>query len=1258
MAFTIYTVSDPATIGTALTSMAMFFGQDEWIGSAIKTGLIFSLLFIVGKGVTQNGLRLDHMLLQLIVIWAMFLPKTTVTIEQFDNAAPPRVVDDVPLAIAVPASLAGSFALYMTNKIEAVMVNVDGDYIKTSGDEHPFNPARMLMSITACANDPLSCVDQNTVESMRLASRFCAGPDLANTEFKNVKSVFDEFAKTLTAEAQTIIYDKDDAFIPGGAGSGRVVSCASAAEFFREIAAQTKDGTSPVIGTISSLLNKSQVQRYGSIARANDGTEKSVDEMVASINRTRDSNSKIDTIALANVATFAIADSLKYSASSPIDEAINVRRDTALFDWAKNDAGNAMLVSATAPKFMDVLFFIFIASTPIVMFMVAANPEGGLKIAGSYVLFGMWTQSWVPMMAIVMSWYQQELRNLASPPGGAQVTAESMGFYMRHVYTTTIASANMLQQAPYIMSALMAGSMLGLAGIVSKASSAGKGLSSTAVGGSSAGSGSGAGGGDPLMPGPKGAIPGAGLRAALAGGSAALANGSAASSATMVGDAEAANPGLATLSGATVQQSQSSAASEKSAATRAQVTQQQTRAMEATTSMIQQAGASLGGQRVAEMMRDAGFKATFDATNNRINTDVGSIELNGSRTNSNTGAFTAGGAANWAVGGGAGRIFAAATGLSANLQAAYAEKHQSQGSTGVAAKDAKTTQFSGATGSGVSTTNGAGARSGVSGSSGSNWSKLASDAESVKNSVSEVAAATKAFDEADKKTQQATSSASANVGMELKGGAVATNYGAQAVMNGTATANDGRAVSNLANVVAPALSGSQAAQFQARTGELMKENQRLGRNDGLSRDQAAAAAGWQALSEMANSPNASSADRIGAQLGMAYMGKAAGMGDMTAPLLATKQGMEQMAGIDAKLKAMENTVKPATDAAVAAASTDLAPEAMKARQDGHRDYLRQQQQTAGSLNGSANAGLSKVQAEGAEALQQKKAEINRSRTGVPVNFVNQQQAAAALGNYQATNAVEDNQGSPTPVGSAAGAMGTKLMEYANTMSAPVNNAKAKAKEVAKMQESGTPVDGAVNRAKGAASGSVPSPAGSGQAPGSPVDGAVNRAKGAASGSVPSSAGSGQAPGSPVDGAVNRAKGAASGPVPSPAGSGQAQGSPVDGALNRTQSAASGAGSGTPQSTASPAPAAQPANGSTTSTTTTQTVVQTQGGGGAQSNALPTLGTQGGASPFAGPSGGGGAPSPTPVPNGPSSKPSTKNSQSAASNQSKPKTPGR
>ena len=68
MSLTIYTVSDPATIGTALNAMAMFFGQEGWVGTAIKTGLLLSLMFILAQGVTRNGLRLDAMLIQLIVI--------------------------------------------------------------------------------------------------------------------------------------------------------------------------------------------------------------------------------------------------------------------------------------------------------------------------------------------------------------------------------------------------------------------------------------------------------------------------------------------------------------------------------------------------------------------------------------------------------------------------------------------------------------------------------------------------------------------------------------------------------------------------------------------------------------------------------------------------------------------------------------------------------------------------------------------------------------------------------------------------------------------------------------------------------------------------------------------------------------------------------------------------------------------------------------------------------------------------------------
>jgi len=208
MSFTIYTVSDPASVGAALTSMAMFFGQDSWVGSALKTALLISLLLILAKGVMREGLRLDVMLLQLLAVTIAFLPKTTVTIEQFDNAAPPRVVDGVPYAIAIPGSIAGAFALYMTQKIETVMTGVDGNYISVSGGMGPFTPAQILLSYTACASDPLSCMDRNLAETLRLAARYCGGPQLSGAKFGTVQSVFNEFATGLYDDGMTIIYTK------------------------------------------------------------------------------------------------------------------------------------------------------------------------------------------------------------------------------------------------------------------------------------------------------------------------------------------------------------------------------------------------------------------------------------------------------------------------------------------------------------------------------------------------------------------------------------------------------------------------------------------------------------------------------------------------------------------------------------------------------------------------------------------------------------------------------------------------------------------------------------------------------------------------------------------------------------------------------------------------------------------------------------------------------------------------------------------
>ena len=965
MAFTIYTVSDPATVGAALQSMAMFFGQDGWVGSAIKTGLMLSLLFILAQGVTRNGLRLDVMLVQLLVVWAMFMPKTTVTVEQFDNAAPPRVVDDVPYAIALPASIAGAFALYMTNKIEAVMVNVDGDYLSISGGSHPFTPARALMAITMCPSDPMSCVDQNLVETMRLAARFCAGRELSTMDFRVKPDVLGAFADTMTLQAQVVIYDSTNPYIPGG-GGGRVASCPEAAAHLRAVAEAERAGTGTISKAMNGLANRSEIKRYNSIARAQDNTERTWDEALNDINKLRDSNSKMDSLAFANVTLYALADTMKYSASAPIDQAITLRRDSSLFEWAKTEAHQSMLVSTTAPKFMDILFFVFIASTPIVMFVVAANPAGGLKVAGSYALFGLWTQSWIPMMAIVMSWYQGEIRNISSP---VAMTPEYMAFFMRHAYTSTIAASNMIQQAPYLMFAIMTGSMFALSGMVSKAMPSGKGDASGVLKG---GGGGGGGGSDVMNPGAKGGIPGAGMKHAIYGGQAAMAGGMTSSAVGMSGDGGAAYPSLPSLSASGAVQSGASLQSEQSAAVRKQMQTQAQQAYSELAQTVQSAAQKMGGQQLAQRMTDAGVKTSFDAKTGTLTTQYGSFDVGASQSN------TKGQSAAARVGleGSAGFVV---LGTGAKASASIAGAVNEAVNQEVRAGNGKGMRNDKSTGTteGTSVSSGSTASSGVSGTNGSEYGNTASKAKSLQDTFSKIASQAEALDKTDKAVTQAGQTAGSQVGQEAKGGDVVTNWASQVGNRfGSSTGNDGVALDRVASIALQSLTPDQKAAFTDAAAQKMKASDAMGSSIGLSRDQVAMAAAWSTLSDMSATASTPQ-QKISAQLGMAELSKAAGGADMTAGLKAVKNGLDKVSEVASNIADMGKKINGEVANAVSGADAKLNPAATDSFGKKVDADIAANKKRAEGLNARAQGGLAAVTAAGAKA--QENAENNNRR---------------------------------------------------------------------------------------------------------------------------------------------------------------------------------------------------------------------------------------------------------------------------------------
>lgn len=965
MAFTIYTVSDPATVGSVLTSMAMFFGQDSWVGSAIKLALIVSLIVILAKGVTRDGMRLDIMLLQLLVVMGAFIPKTTVTVEQFDNAAPARVVDEVPYAIAIPGSIAGAFALYMTNKIELVMQGVQPNYVTVSGEIGPFTPARTMMWYAMCVTDVTRCMDQNLLQTMHAAARYCGTGSLSAIPFHQKSNVFKTFAEGLDTDGMTMIYTDTKPFNAGG-GGGEAVGCADAASYLISLGDDLDSGNPRMFAsTFNGIAKNSDIKRYNTAGGTPSSTDE-WDDALAKINRVTSSGANINTLSMANMMTYSIAEQFARESKSSLDKTLAIKRDVGLFDWAKSEAEKSLLVTTTAPKFMDILFFIFIAATPIVMFVVAANPASGVKVAGSYVLFGLWTQSWIPMMAIIGGWYQAELHNYPGPQANLGMTPEYMAGMMRHVNTATIAAANMLQTAPYMMFAIMTGSMFAMSSMIAKAApSAGAGASSE---GGSAAAGGGKAGGMLGVPSPGGSAASAGLaqRQAVMAGATSLGGGGLGSDESFVGGGAAASfPGLPSLQMGAAVKSGVAANNEVSAASRASLQKQQASAMADLSSLIKSGSHKIDGAQVAQHMSNSGYQTSYDAKTGMLSANGLSVDMKSGVIDTTTAGTVASGGVSDSTSkmlglkklGGA---------IGAQLQASRA------GSTAMSDSISEgknlSSQGSQSLGSSASVSKGESGSSGSKGSNGFDYASTAQKAKSLSDTFSKIASESQSLDAADKLTKQAASDSSVSSGTKIDGAQIVDGWNARtAGDHGRQSSTGHEAMERVSKALGAALQGPEGAALkeaaiQAQRG-MERSDSALGNT--TNHDQRAAAAMLQALDDRTRS-GATVQQQNEGFTGMASLARAAGIQVSSSALSALESSASQFKQAEDRIGKMAESVKPQVGDAMNAVDARMAGAGAHSNQVASE--LASNRANAESLNGAANSGAAGVLAAGNAAV--------------------------------------------------------------------------------------------------------------------------------------------------------------------------------------------------------------------------------------------------------------------------------------------------
>jgi len=141
---------------------------------------------------------------------------------------------------------------------------------------------------------------------------------------------------------------------------------------------------------------------------------------------------------------------------------------TAIEQGNIDAATNASIFTKTAIPAMSILLALFYAFSPIIIGIAMLSGAHGIKIIAGFMMFGAWTQSWMPIAAVLNYMIQQQVQYnfLQFAPTGINLT-NAYDFYNMLALKVGLAS-ELLAMTPILSMALLSGSVFALSGVAGK----------------------------------------------------------------------------------------------------------------------------------------------------------------------------------------------------------------------------------------------------------------------------------------------------------------------------------------------------------------------------------------------------------------------------------------------------------------------------------------------------------------------------------------------------------------------------------------------------------------------------------------------------------------------------------------------------------------------------------------------------------------------------------------------------------------------
>lgn len=460
---TIYVFGDPELLREALYALASIFNLAEWSdpGNAMGLGgnmLAVALIGLVAVGiygVTSQEVRVDYLLVAMIVFGLLFSAKIDVNVEDIQTGDA-QVVADIPIGIAAVAAAASTAARDLTETTGTALQRVGSETsVLTQGGF--LDPLRVLMSLRPVN---VADIDRFLHKSVLEYYKDCVGRTRVVSP-----GTFDEDEYLRTDDPAGYLFDTTNIvnFVtveytlaqPGGVAIGCYGAAANLLGRLNGLA----DGSTP--GVEAYLRRSLGAELYNSAFEFND-VDTSIDLLFRGALSSQEFMRSLFIRNMHNTAE-AYAEA-EYG--TPTTQYVAIVTDAFESDRVESAAQGTVFLQYMFPL-MTFFQFLFFAIAPFVALVILANPFAAGKTVGGYLLFGVWTYSWMPVAAIVNHFSEITLQNALEFAGtglvGTGYTA-ILGFddFYNLVGTKLAIGSKALQWTPVITAAVLGGSMFGL----------------------------------------------------------------------------------------------------------------------------------------------------------------------------------------------------------------------------------------------------------------------------------------------------------------------------------------------------------------------------------------------------------------------------------------------------------------------------------------------------------------------------------------------------------------------------------------------------------------------------------------------------------------------------------------------------------------------------------------------------------------------------------------------------------------------------